>query len=62
MRPLSCDFLTQDLLGQASPEKNPRSEQITVEQLLDLASDELEQNATLANQPEAKAADSGDVG
>jgi non-specific serine/threonine protein kinase/serine/threonine-protein kinase len=49
------EFLTNDLLGQASPELNPRAENVTVEQLLDRASAELLRKDTLEADPIAKA-------
>jgi tetratricopeptide (TPR) repeat protein len=49
------DFLTEDLLGQAKPELNPRSDQITVEQLLDRAASRLQENTRLSDAPEARA-------
>ncbi len=49
------DFLTTDLLGQASPELNPRAEKITVEQLLDRAATSLDGKTALDQTPEAKA-------
>lgn len=49
------DFLTKDLLGQASPELNPRSEHVTVEQLLDRSAQSLEGTTALDQTPEAKA-------
>ncbi len=49
-------YLTVDLLGEASPEKNSREKQVTVEQLLDRASKKIETNAGLAAQPEVEAA------
>ena len=49
------DFLTEDLLGQADPENNPRSAGVTVEQLLDRASSRVDQNPALIRHPGAKA-------
>ncbi len=49
------DFLTEDLLGQASPELNPRSEQVTVEQLLDRSAKSLDNKTALDQTPEVKA-------
>ena len=49
------DFLIKDLLGQANPEQNPRSEMVTVEQLVERAYEKLGTNPELAEQPELRA-------
>ncbi len=49
------DFLTDDLLGQANPELNPRSEQVTVEELLDRAASRLNANSKLDELPASRA-------
>ena len=41
-------YLTVDLLGEASPERNSLEKQVTVEELLDRASKKIENNAKLA--------------
>jgi serine/threonine protein kinase len=48
-------FLTVDLLGEASPEKNSRDKQVTVEELLDRAARKIENNPQMADQPEVEA-------
>ena len=47
------DFLVHDILAQASPEKNPRSRGVTVEDALDLASPAI--GTRFAGKPEVKA-------
>ena len=49
------DFLTKDLLAQANPDVNQRADQVTVEQLLDRASDRVSDNDVFADQPEVEA-------
>jgi tetratricopeptide (TPR) repeat protein len=48
-------FLTQDLLAQAEPEKNPASEKLTVRALLDRAAGALETSPTIEANPEVEA-------
>jgi serine/threonine protein kinase/tetratricopeptide (TPR) repeat protein len=48
-------FLTEDLLGQASPELNSREKKITVEELLDRAAKQIDSNPKLTSQPEIEA-------
>jgi serine/threonine protein kinase len=49
------DFLTQDLLHQASPDKNPVNANVTIRQLLDRASKRVDENKSIAAQPEVEA-------
>ncbi len=46
------NFLTHDLLGQATPEQNGREKNVTVIQALDEAARRLDQNPDIARQPE----------
>jgi Flp pilus assembly protein TadD len=48
-------FLTEDLLYQATPDKNPRDQQITMEEVLNQSAHNLDTNAEIARQPEVKA-------
>jgi tetratricopeptide (TPR) repeat protein len=47
------DFLLEDLLGQAEPDKNPRNKKVTVEELLDRAATRIA--GKFAQQPAAEA-------
>jgi len=49
------DFLTQDLLHQASPDKNPVNANVTVRQLLDKAAKRVAENKAIAAHPEVEA-------
>ncbi|HMC90576.1 MAG TPA: serine/threonine-protein kinase, partial [Gemmataceae bacterium] len=49
------NFLTVDLLGQASPDENTRDKKITVEELLQRAAKKVVNNAALAKQPAVEA-------
>jgi serine/threonine protein kinase/Flp pilus assembly protein TadD len=46
-------FLTNDILFQAAPENNPRSKQVTIEEVLNRAADRVE--TAFADQPEVEA-------
>jgi hypothetical protein len=48
-------FLTEDLLFQAAPDKNARERKVTMEEVLDRAARNLDQNLEIAHQPEIKA-------
>ena len=48
-------FLTTDLLGQASPDLNARDKKVTVEQLLGRAAQKIDNNPKFAEQPEVEA-------
>jgi tetratricopeptide (TPR) repeat protein len=48
-------FLTEDLLGQADPDRNDRQKKITVEELLQRAAKKIDSNRTLADRPEVEA-------
>jgi tetratricopeptide (TPR) repeat protein len=48
-------FLTEDLLGQADPNRNARDKKVTVEELLHKAAEKIEGNAKLAGRPEVEA-------
>jgi tetratricopeptide (TPR) repeat protein len=48
-------FLTEDLLFQATPEENSREKQITLEQALAAATRRLDQNAEIRQQPRVEA-------
>jgi serine/threonine protein kinase len=48
-------FLTEDLLGQATPEQNARDQKVTVEQVLAKAAKKIDNNPKLAGQPEVEA-------
>ena len=48
-------FLTEDLLFQATPEQNSRAKKITMEEVLTVATSNLDRNATIAQQPELEA-------
>jgi len=50
-----AQFLTEDLLFQATPEQNSREKQITLEQALASATRRLEQNAEIRQQPRVEA-------
>jgi tetratricopeptide (TPR) repeat protein len=48
-------FLTEDLLGQATPEQNSREKQLTLEQAVTEATRRLDQNAEIQRQPKLEA-------
>jgi tetratricopeptide (TPR) repeat protein len=48
-------FLTEDLLFQATPERNSREKQVTMEEVLNVATSNLDHNAEIARQPELEA-------
>lgn len=48
-------FLTEELLGQASPERNARGLKLTVEQLLDRVAKKIDEKPDLAGGPETEA-------
>jgi serine/threonine protein kinase len=48
-------FLTDDLLFQATPEQNAREKQVTMEEVLQVATSNLDQNAEIAQQPLSEA-------
>ncbi len=48
-------FLTKDLLFQATPEQNAREKKVTMEEVLDVATSNLDHNAEIAQQPELEA-------
>jgi serine/threonine protein kinase len=48
-------FLTDDLLGQAAPEQNAREKKVTMEEVLERATRNLDQNTEIAQQPELEA-------
>src|SRR5262249_44835987 len=48
-------FLTEDLLFQATPERNSRQKKVTMEEVLTLATSNLDHNAAIAQQPELEA-------
>ncbi len=55
-------FLTEDLLFQATPEQNAREKKVTMEEVLDVATRKLDQNAGIAQQPELEATLRLDIG
>jgi tetratricopeptide (TPR) repeat protein len=48
-------FLTDDLLFQATPEQNARERKVTMEEVLDVATRSLDQNAEIRREPEVEA-------
>jgi serine/threonine protein kinase len=48
-------FLTEDLLFQATPERNPREKRVTMEEVLAVATSNLDQNAEIRQQPKVEA-------
>src|SRR5581483_10436915 len=48
-------FLSEDMLGKAAPEQNPRGAKVTAEELLLQAARRIDTNAKLADQPEVEA-------
>jgi serine/threonine protein kinase/Flp pilus assembly protein TadD len=48
-------FLTEDLLFQATPERNAREKKVTMEEVLAVATSNLDHNAEIARQPELEA-------
>ncbi len=48
-------FLTEDLLFQATPDQNAREKKVTMEEVLDVATRNLDQNPEIARQPEVEA-------
>jgi eukaryotic-like serine/threonine-protein kinase len=48
-------FLTEGLLFQATPEQNAREKKVTMEEVLNLATSNLDHNAEIARQPELEA-------
>ncbi len=55
-------FLTEDLLFQATPEQTAREKKVTMEEVLDVATHNLDQNAEIAQQPELEATLRLDIG
>ncbi len=55
-------FLTEDLLFQATPERNAREKQVTMEEVLNVATSKLDHNAEIAQQPELEATLRLDIG
>jgi tetratricopeptide (TPR) repeat protein len=51
----TVDFLTEDLLFQATPEQNSREKQLTLEQAVTEATHRLDQNAEIRRQPKLEA-------
>jgi tetratricopeptide (TPR) repeat protein len=49
------EFLTQDVLGQATPEQNAREKKVTVTEALNVATRRLDQRAELGQPPELEA-------
>ena len=49
------EFLTRDLLFQATPEQNAREKKVTMEEVLNIATSNLDQNAEIRQQPEVEA-------
>jgi serine/threonine protein kinase len=49
------EFLTRDLLFQATPEQNAREKKVTMEEVLNIATSNLDQNAEIRRQPEVEA-------
>jgi serine/threonine protein kinase len=55
-------FLTEDLLFQATPEQNAREKMVTMEEVLKVATSNLDHNAEVAQQPELEATLRLDIG
>src|SRR6266568_4917329 len=55
-------FLTEDLLFQATPEQTAREKKVTMEEVLAVATHNLDQNAEIAQQPELEATLRLDIG
>src|SRR5439155_9115951 len=55
-------FLTEDLLFQATPEQNAREKAVTMEEVLNVATSNLDHNAEMALQPELEATLRLDIG
>jgi serine/threonine protein kinase len=55
-------FLTEDLLFQATPERNAREKQVTMEEVLNVATSNLDASAEIAQQPELEATLRLDIG
>jgi serine/threonine protein kinase/Flp pilus assembly protein TadD len=49
------EFLTKDLLFQATPEQNAREKKVTMEEVLNIATSNLDHNAEIRQQPEVEA-------
>jgi serine/threonine protein kinase len=56
------DFLIDDLLGQASPFKNPVGANTTIRELLDKAAKEIDDNKAVAAEPEVEATIRDEIG
>src|SRR6266404_2028556 len=55
-------FLTEDLLFQATPEQNAREKKVTMEEVLNVATSNLDHNAEITRQPELEATLRLDIG